>query len=175
MLFPTISIFLTLPLTLTQAFPLTKRHDAVKIRSRRNDQCLTPSPSSDTDTYTNGTPLTTVNCTFAKLLPWTPDLGKRIMKIWHSYPGLFQQTWYRTYDQRIAIFGGDQCLDLGDDGPQTHVLFSPSPSPSPCLLYECTDGNTNQIWTLNYGDGGGGGTTTTTTTASSPGPTPTID
>ncbi|ODN73673.1 hypothetical protein L202_07220 [Cryptococcus amylolentus CBS 6039] len=156
MLFPTISIFLTLPLTLTQAFPLTKRHDAVKIRSRRNDQCLTPSPSSDTDTYTNGTPLTTVNCTFAKLWDISPGSGSVMLsgtqfaldagsgkednegvKIWHSYPGLFQQTWYRTYDQRIAIFGGDQCLDLGDDGPQTHVLFSPSPSPSPspCLLF----------------------------------------
>ncbi|KAK8869443.1 hypothetical protein IAR55_000007 [Kwoniella newhampshirensis] len=53
------------------------------------------------------------------------------LKIWTSYPGLYQQTWYYTDDQRIAITGGDQCLDEGDNGVQT---------------YQCTTGNTNQIW-----------------------------
>ncbi|WWD16291.1 hypothetical protein CI109_100717 [Kwoniella shandongensis] len=53
------------------------------------------------------------------------------LKIWQSYPGLYQQTWYYTDDKRIAITGGDQCLDEGDNGVQ---------------LYQCTTGNTNQIW-----------------------------
>ncbi|TYJ53806.1 hypothetical protein B9479_005566 [Cryptococcus floricola] len=82
MLFPTISIFplfslLFLTLTLTQASPLTKRYDSVKIRSRRNDHCLTPSPSSDI--YTNGTPLTTVNCSFAALWDISPGAGSVIL------------------------------------------------------------------------------------------------
>jgi hypothetical protein len=68
------------------------------------------------------------------------------LKVWNSYPGLFQQTWvvfshvvgeelmrgirwYLTGDNRIAITGGDQCLDEGDNGVQT---------------YRCTPGNTNQ-------------------------------
>ena len=37
--------------------------------------------------------------------------------------------WYLTDDNRIAITGGDQCLDEGDNGVQT---------------YQCTTGNTNQ-------------------------------
>jgi hypothetical protein len=37
--------------------------------------------------------------------------------------------WYLTDDQRIAITGGNQCLDEGDNGIQT---------------YQCTTGNTNQ-------------------------------
>jgi hypothetical protein len=84
------------------------------------------------------------------------------MKVWTCYPGVGQQNWYytsrsfkllprrflpghdlisvfgfffprQTDDQRIAITGGNQCLDLGPSGPQT---------------YQCTGGNTNQIWTL---------------------------
>lgn len=41
----------------------------------------------------------------------------------------FDTSWYLTPDNRIAITGGDQCLDQGDNGPQT---------------YQCTTGNTNQ-------------------------------
>jgi hypothetical protein len=37
--------------------------------------------------------------------------------------------WFVTGDNRIAITGGDQCLDEGDNGVQT---------------YKCTPGNTNQ-------------------------------
>jgi hypothetical protein len=37
--------------------------------------------------------------------------------------------WYWTDDNRIAITGGTQCLDEGDDGIQ---------------IYQCTTGNTNQ-------------------------------
>lgn len=59
----------------------------------------------------------------------TPRLTLSFEQIWDSYPGLFQQTWYLTDDKRIAITGGDQCLDEGDNGIQT---------------YQCTTGNTNQ-------------------------------
>lgn len=51
-------------------------------------------------------------------------------QLWTSYPGLPQQTWYLTNDNRIAITGGTQCLDQGADrNPQT---------------WQCTTGNTNQ-------------------------------
>jgi hypothetical protein len=52
-----------------------------------------------------------------------------ILQVWDSYPGLYQQTWYYTDDNRIAITGGTQCLDEGTNGIQT---------------YQCTPGNTNQ-------------------------------
>lgn len=52
-------------------------------------------------------------------------------KLYTCYPGASQQDWYYTNDNRIAITGGNQCLDLGPNGPQT---------------YQCTPGNTNQIW-----------------------------
>jgi hypothetical protein len=55
-------------------------------------------------------------------------------QIWTSYPGLYQQTWYLTGDNRIAITGGNQCLDEGTNGIQT---------------YQCTTGNTNQGESLN--------------------------
>lgn len=38
-------------------------------------------------------------------------------------------SWYLTGDNRIAITGGDQCLDMGDNGVQT---------------YQCTPYNDNQ-------------------------------
>lgn len=38
------------------------------------------------------------------------------IQIWSSYPGLAAQTWYLTTDGRIAITGGNQCLDEGDNG-----------------------------------------------------------
>lgn len=46
-----------------------------------------------------------------------------------QYDSNFDTSWYLTPDNRIAITGGDQCLDQGDNGPQT---------------YQCTTGNTNQ-------------------------------
>lgn len=54
-------------------------------------------------------------------------------KIWQCYPTLFQQTWWYTDDKHIAITGGDQCLDVGQDFVQT---------------WQCVGGNTNQIWTV---------------------------
>lgn len=96
----------------------------------------------------------------------------------------FGTSWYLTPDNRIAITGGDQCLDQGDNGPQT---------------YQCTTGNTNQsmflrlrlifsstmlilvsaVWYII--EGGGSGSTTTlpadgsaaTTVSSSDAPDPT--
>lgn len=44
-------------------------------------------------------------------------------------------SWYLTGDNRIAITGGNQCLDEGDNGPQT---------------YQCTTGNTNQSAYIHY-------------------------
>lgn len=55
-------------------------------------------------------------------------------KLYTCYPGLTQQTWYLTSDGRIAITGGNQCLDIGPDGPQT---------------YQCTTGDTNQFFTVD--------------------------
>ncbi|ORX36966.1 ricin B lectin domain-containing protein [Kockovaella imperatae] len=34
------------------------------------------------------------------------------MKIWQCYPGLFQQTMYYTQDNHIAVYNGNQCLDV---------------------------------------------------------------
>ena len=47
-----------------------------------------------------------------------------------------------TDDNRIAITGGDQCLDEGDNGVQT---------------YQCTTGNDNQVWYIQPEQGGGTG------------------
>ncbi|EIN08566.1 ricin B-like lectin [Punctularia strigosozonata HHB-11173 SS5] len=73
-------------------------------------------------------------------------------KVYQCYPGLIQQHWYYTADERIAITGGNQCLDQtnGNGAPQT---------------YKCTTGNTNQIWSVS--DAGPGPTTTLSSTTSS--------
>jgi hypothetical protein len=54
-------------------------------------------------------------------------------KVYTCYPGLAAQHWYFTADQRVALTGGTQCLDLSTStgAPQT---------------YACTPGNTNQVW-----------------------------
>jgi hypothetical protein len=39
-----------------------------------------------------------------------------MIQTWQSYPGLSAQTWYLTADGRIAITGGNQCLDEGTNG-----------------------------------------------------------
>jgi len=44
---------------------------------------------------------------------------------WQSYPGLFQQTWYLTADGRIAITGGNQCLDEGTNGMSLPIVALP--------------------------------------------------
>jgi hypothetical protein len=42
--------------------------------------------------------------------------GSADRQVWTSYPGAAAQTWYFTNDGRIALAGGDQCIDVGDNG-----------------------------------------------------------
>ncbi|AAW41073.1 hypothetical protein CNBA5520 [Cryptococcus deneoformans B-3501A] len=140
-------------LALVSATPLTKRYSGAKIQSSRDSKCLSPN-SND---YSNGVQVVTVSCDQAQTWDINPGSGSVILhgtnfaldagtgsdnnegvKIWTSYPGLFQQTWFLTGDQRIAITGGNQCLDEGDNGPQT---------------YQCTPYNTNQVWNIIDGSG----------------------
>ncbi|WVF69500.1 hypothetical protein IAT40_004277 [Kwoniella sp. CBS 6097] len=146
-------------LSLTSASPtptrthLDKRYDGVRIQSYRDGTCLTPYGPRLYD----GIQVRTTQCQYAPRWDISPGSGSvilhdtgyaldagtgrdnnEIVKMWTSYPGLFQQTWYLTDDQRIAITGGDQCLDQGDNyGTQT---------------YRCTTGNTNQVWNILFGD-----------------------
>lgn len=39
------------------------------------------------------------------------------LQIWQSYPGLYQQTFYWTDDNRLAITGGTQCITNSPSGP----------------------------------------------------------
>ncbi|AFR92718.1 hypothetical protein C343_00602 [Cryptococcus neoformans C23] len=140
-------------LALVSAAPFTKRYTGAKIQSGRDGKCLSPNSNDNS----NGVPVVTVNCDQAKTWDINPGSGSVILhgtnfaldagtgsdnnegvKIWTSYPGLFQQTWFLTGDQRIAITGGNQCLDEGDNGPQT---------------YQCTPYNTNQVWNILDGSG----------------------
>nr|ODO04104.1 hypothetical protein L204_00459 [Cryptococcus depauperatus CBS 7855] len=138
-------LFSILPfLALAAASPIEKRYKGVKIQSYRDRKCLSPANAN----YANGVQVVSVPCDQAHRWDINPGSGSiiltgtnfaldagtgwdnnEIVKIWQSYPGLFQQTWYLTDDWRIAITGGNQCLDEGDNGPQT---------------YQCTTGNTNQ-------------------------------
>jgi hypothetical protein len=149
---PTINMLtytaLTLFAVLSQAVmgsPIEKRATNTVIRSGRNGQCLSlPSGVQPA----NGVQLVTRDCNSATRWDISPGSGSVIVtgtnfaldagvpqgnnmnaKVWQSYPGSPQQTWYLTADNRIAVTGGNQCLDEGDNGPQT---------------YQCTTGNTNQ-------------------------------
>ncbi|KZO90248.1 carbohydrate-binding module family 13 protein [Calocera viscosa TUFC12733] len=155
------STLIALPL-LVLGSPLAPRASSQFIQSNRNGQCLQVQ-----GTPGDGTPVGTVGCGSGTSL-WDISHGNGLVrltgttfcldagtdphnnvpsKIWTCYPGLTQQQWYYTDDNRIAITGGNQCLDQGPTGPQT---------------YQCTTGNTNQIW---YTFGGPTTTTTTSTTA----------
>ena len=139
---------LTLFAVLSQAVmgsPIEKRATNTVIRSGRNGQCLSlPSGVQPA----NGVGLVTKDCATATRWDISPGSGSVIVsgsnfaldagvpqgnnmyaKVWQSYPGSQQQTWFLTADNRIAVTGGNQCLDQGDNGPQT---------------YQCTNGNTNQ-------------------------------
>jgi hypothetical protein len=55
------------------------------------------------------------------------DMTYTDVQTWTSYPGLAAQTWYLTIDGRIAITGGNQCLDEGANGESpiySHPLSS---------------------------------------------------
>ncbi|WVQ72192.1 hypothetical protein IAR50_001738 [Cryptococcus sp. DSM 104548] len=155
-------------LALTSASPIAKRYSGVYIKSGVNGHCLTPLYTQ----FQEGTPITTAACESAKTWDINPGSGSivlhgtefamdagtgtdnnEIVKLWTSYPGLFQQTWFYTDDQRIAITGGNQCLDEGNLGPQT---------------YQCTPYNDNQVWQIVEPT-----TPTTSISSSSSGPTET--
>lgn len=137
------------------ASPIQKRYTRAMIVSDRDGLCLVAAPKTGV-----GSAVTSENCANtqgAKYWDINPGSGSVVLsgtnlaldagenpgnngalKVWTSYPGLYQQTWYLTDDERIAITGGDQCLDEGDNGIQT---------------YQCTTGNTNQIFHVRP-DGG---------------------
>lgn len=128
--------------------PLTKRYQGVWIVSGRDGKCLAAAPKTG-----YGSEVNTVDCAeTAWVTLWDIDEGSGsvllhgtelaldagenpvdggALKVWTSYPGLYQQTWYLTPDNRIAITGGTQCLDEGDDGAQ---------------VWTCTTGDDNQVW-----------------------------
>ncbi|WVW81808.1 hypothetical protein I302_103805 [Kwoniella bestiolae CBS 10118] len=137
-------------LALTSASPVHKRYTSVKTQSNRNGQCLSPQG----DAIGNGVRVGTVPCDQAHKWDINPGSGSvllsgtefaldagtgnddnEIVKLWRSYPGLYQQTWYLTDDARIAITGGAQCLDQGNEEEGTQT-------------WRCTTGNNNQIWNV---------------------------
>ncbi|KAL1708044.1 ricin B lectin domain-containing protein [Schizophyllum commune] len=66
------------------------------------------------------------------------NIGNQVgMKLWQCYSGLAQQTWYYTDDNRIAVQGYGQCLDLTGGRLDNGNIVQ---------TWTCTDGNTNQIW-----------------------------
>ncbi|KAJ3554495.1 hypothetical protein NM688_g3080 [Phlebia brevispora] len=69
----------------------------------------------------------------------TPGDGTQ-MKIWECYSGIPAQTWYYTGDDRIALNGQGQCLDLTNGALGDGTIMQ---------IWECTDNDTNQVWTLS--------------------------
>ncbi|WWC68223.1 uncharacterized protein I206_102146 [Kwoniella pini CBS 10737] len=128
-----------------------KRYSGVKIQAYRNGLCLSPIGR----TLSNGVPVGAVDCAIARTWNINPGSGSVTLsgypqwaldagtgsqngegvKIWQSFPGVFQQTWYLTTDRRIAITGGNQCLDKYDDDAGVHI-------------WQCGADNINQIWTI---------------------------
>ncbi|KAL1742405.1 ricin B lectin domain-containing protein [Schizophyllum fasciatum] len=121
--------------------------------NRNSGKCLAPAGGA-----ANGTPVDITDCDGSSAQNWVLarggtsvklagtnfclDAGSDItngagMKLWQCYAGLAQQTWYYTDDNRIAVMGYGQCLDVTrgvlDNG---NVMQT----------WACTDGNTNQIW-----------------------------
>jgi len=139
------------------AFPtVTKRADNQLISAGRDGLCLSLQGGKGT-AASNGVPVVSLPCDQASTWSISPGSGSVIvsgtnfaldagsnpgnngaLKVWTSYPGLYQQTWYLTDDKRIAITGGNQCLDEGTNGVQT---------------YQCTTGNTNQVWNVRGSSG----------------------
>jgi len=108
MLFSLVALVPLLGATLTSAKPVEKRYTGVYIVSGRNGQCLHSVPRSG-----SGYPITTQDCNFASTIRWdiNPGSGSVLVsgtnyamdagsnpgnnggvKIWQSYPGLYQQT-----------------------------------------------------------------------------------
>ncbi|ORX35169.1 hypothetical protein BD324DRAFT_121509 [Kockovaella imperatae] len=155
-----LALLALLPLLVSvSATPIQKRYNRALIVSGRDGKCLVAAPKTG-----SGSPVTSEDCANTQggkywninpgsgsiILSGTESLPEPLaldagstpgnfgsLKVWTSYPGLYQQTWFLTGDNRIAITGGDQCLDEGDNGIQT---------------YQCTTGNTNQVFYVKEDD-----------------------
>jgi hypothetical protein len=68
----------------------------------------------------------------------TPGDGVQ-MKIWQCYDGLAAQQWYFTDDNRIALEGQGQCLDLTNGSEADGNVLQ---------TWECGTGDNNQVWTV---------------------------
>ncbi|WWD00902.1 hypothetical protein V866_007840 [Kwoniella sp. B9012] len=147
-----LAILLFIPVILSSPVSLDKRYTAIRIKSYRNNECL--HPLGQQSTWASGTRVGTTPCERAAL--WNANPGSGSVNLYNtdlaldagtgrdnnepvqlatSWPGTFQQTWYWTDDNRLAITGGVQCLDQGNEAEGTQT-------------WRCTTGNTNQIWTL---------------------------
>lgn len=65
-----------------------------------------------------------------------PGNGSKL-KIWQCYPGLKQQQWWYTDDDRIAITNSGLCMDV-TDGKQVNG--------NQVQVWSCGSGNANQVW-----------------------------
>ncbi len=61
-------------------------------------------------------------------------------KIWQCYDGLAAQRWWYTDDNRIALEGKGQCVDLPSGGAWAGNVGQ---------TWHCSDGNSNQVWTTS--------------------------
>lgn len=59
------------------------------------------------------------------------------MKIWQCYSGLAAQTFYYTDDNRVAVEGKGQCLDLPSGSLTNGNVIQ---------TWGCSTGNNNQVW-----------------------------
>jgi hypothetical protein len=62
------------------------------------------------------------------------------MKIWTCYAGIAAQAWYYTDDNRLAVEGQGQCLDLPSGGQWNGNVLQ---------TWQCATGNNNQAWTYS--------------------------
>ncbi|WVQ94570.1 hypothetical protein IAU59_001650 [Kwoniella sp. CBS 9459] len=140
-------------LALASASPIVKRYQGVKIQSVANGRCITPkAPNVETSL------VVAIDCDRAQGWDISPGSGSIILSgtnlalhaktgtedhekltVEESSPGAFQQTWYLTDDNRIAITGGTQCLDQGNTAEGTQI-------------YQCTPDNINQEWHILEAD-----------------------
>lgn len=87
------------------------------------------------------------------------------MGSWVSYPGLYQQTWYRTADDHLAIVGDSTSLSSlflrssrtrADWSLGTAQCMDVRRNPDPNVLgnvqtWQCIGGNTQQVSSGGYG------------------------
>lgn len=75
------------------------------------------------------------------------------MKIWQCYDNLPAQQWFYTGDNRVALTNRGLCLDLtnGMSRLPSRTDMKPGSKQNANVMqtWQCTPGNTNQIWTSN--------------------------